>query len=930
MFGKFPYTNFHELNLDYFINKFNEIFTEWEQLNSTLLEWKAATDASNALWKTSVENGLAAWKTATEADLNARETALRAELSAWKTATEADIGTWETDTLAALNAWKATAEATFETIRVQAAASATAAQTAQTAAETAQTAAETAQTAAETAAASVNASAAQIATNTGDISDLKTHLDNLPNEIASGLYNGCLFDWLQWENGWVNSNGNYEPNSQRYLTQTFSSENGQRVINDSESTIYIVYFTTFSSLSSFVYDSYIVVNSERYVDIDTTKPYFLIESLSETVQGLEGIKLQIPSIANYLSIENIQKIIKEKKQNAMAYVSNNAITWYNTADGTCYLTINNDIVIRTNYGTTSNNIIAQISVSDLLDTVENAGFTVTDGVISGTSFAIIFDFDDNTLKAMSPTNKEIFDNTLILFVHHYLSWTGGVLIDNPNNLKIKDLEVDIDENATNIDNLELYVKASRKQNAIAYVSGNAISWYNENLSCFLTISGDIVIRTNYGTTSNNIIAQISVSDLLDTVENAGFTVTDGVISGTSFAIIFDFDDNTLKAMSPTNKEIFDNTLILFVHHYPSWTGGELVINANFDDIKIIKNSIQGLDNSLTALDNKVEEISPTLPTFLEPETNACFDELVNTCDEKTIVIAFTTDNHYGASNGMNFPTTATSIKSINEKFPIDFVVDGGDLINGDKTKTEDITNISNAVRMLLNTGKTAYTLIGNHDDGSFTSTELPLLSKGELYALLERHSGINLDYVDRYEHFGYKDFDEFNIRVIFLDAMYGTNGHVSSQWGYSDDELAWFTANALNTNKQIVMFSHMAFTASFMAYGTSIKNGAEMRNAVESFIANGGIVVALFHGHNHWDYIGQYSQTNGFKEVSTGCGRIISGPDIPYAHPEGAVMPEREEGTITQELWDIITIKPMAREVKMIRYGAGNNRTFNY
>lgn len=188
MFNKFPYTNFHELNLDYFINKFNEIFTEWEQLNTKMLEWKAATDASNALWKTSVENGLAAWKTATEADLNARETTLRAELTAWKTATEADIGTWEADTLAALNAWKARAEATFEAIRVQAAASATAAQTAQTAAETAQTAAETAQTAAETAAASVSASAAQIATNTGDISELKAQLNSLAETQTITLF----------------------------------------------------------------------------------------------------------------------------------------------------------------------------------------------------------------------------------------------------------------------------------------------------------------------------------------------------------------------------------------------------------------------------------------------------------------------------------------------------------------------------------------------------------------------------------------------------------------------------------------------------------------------------------------------------------------------------------------------------------------------
>lgn len=99
---------------------------------------------------------------------------------------------------------------------------------------------------------------------------------------------------------------------------------------------------------------------------------------------------------------------------------------------------------------------------------------------------------------------------------------------------------------------------------------------------------------------------------------------------------------------------------------------------------------------------------------------------------------------------------------------------------------------------------------------------------------------------------------------------------------------------------------------------------------MESFIANGGVVVGLFHGHNHWDYIGQYSQTNGFHEVSTGCGRIISGPDISYAHPEGAVMPERTVNTVTQELWDIIIIKPESRTVNMIRFGAGDNRNFTY
>lgn len=161
----YPYTNFHELNLGYFIIHFREIFSQWADLYDQMLDWKNATDAD-----------LESWKTGVEADLDQREEALRAELETWKAQTGQDIAGWEDATLAALTAWQTATQAVFEAIRVEAAGSATAAAASATDAATAKTAAETAQAAAEAAAASVTASAAQIATNTEDIADLKTQL----------------------------------------------------------------------------------------------------------------------------------------------------------------------------------------------------------------------------------------------------------------------------------------------------------------------------------------------------------------------------------------------------------------------------------------------------------------------------------------------------------------------------------------------------------------------------------------------------------------------------------------------------------------------------------------------------------------------------------------------------------------------------------
>ena len=53
-YDKYPWLNFQELNLAYFIKHFREIFQQWDQLYHDLLDWKDATDADLAEWKTTV------------------------------------------------------------------------------------------------------------------------------------------------------------------------------------------------------------------------------------------------------------------------------------------------------------------------------------------------------------------------------------------------------------------------------------------------------------------------------------------------------------------------------------------------------------------------------------------------------------------------------------------------------------------------------------------------------------------------------------------------------------------------------------------------------------------------------------------------------------------------------------------------------------
>lgn len=464
----------------------------------------------------------------------------------------------------------------------------------------------------------------------------------------------------------------------------------------------------------------------------------------------------------------------------------------------------------------------------------------------------------------------------------------------------------------NLDNIN-----NAKQNiCFSYVPYDNISWTVNGSKCNLTITNMIrvrydVVNATVDTTAEQFLSIAEASSLV--------TVSDGVVSGTHFAVIFDFSEKTIKIADTSTRSTFSDCVILFYWHY-GIVGGQLVEAKNAIDVR----------NNVSNIAEIQAQLNSTLADYFETEAEACKDSLISACSEKSFVIAFTTDNHYGASNGSNFPTTVDTIRAVNKKYPVDIVIDGGDLINGDETKANAITRVCNSVNMLNNIGKPVYTLIGNHDDESFTATELPLFSKTEMYALFARHYGLNLDAIGESEQYGYKDFDQYGLRLIVLDSMQGNNGHQADQWGYSAEQLAWFTNEALDTTNQVLIFSHMPFTKEYSAYNYQVANGAEMRSAVESFIANGGVCVGLFHGHTHWDFIGQYSQTNGFHEVSTGCSRVQSGYPSGAYMPDGATAQERTSGTVTQELWDLIVIKPESREVNIIRFGAGNDRSFTY
>lgn len=351
--------------------------------------------------------------------------------------------------------------------------------------------------------------------------------------------------------------------------------------------------------------------------------------------------------------------------------------------------------------------------------------------------------------------------------------------------------------------------------------------------------------------------------------------------------------------------------------------------------KLQSNSFGTLLNKRVAV---LENVADALPDYLEDEAQDTADKIKNACTEGAYVIGFVTDSHYGISNSAfttNWDTTAKTIKRVNELRPFDLFVHGGDMADGNVSKADTSVILSRFVSDLRSVNADAQMLTGNHDDNLtyYKANGTGFISRADRRALYA--NGIEGARFSNYSAW-YKDIPWLGLRVIGLDYIMDDSTYTDhSYWGFTTEQIEWVRDTALNTSNQVVFFSHGPCTTEY-GYGrdgvpTTVRNGDTLRSTIEAFIADGGIIVGFFHGHTHWDFIGQYSQTNGFKEVSTGRSVMDTWTiaNITY-HPEGVVFEEKTANTVTQELWDAIVIKPKSRVVNIIRFGAGSDRAFTY
>lgn len=312
----------------------------------------------------------------------------------------------------------------------------------------------------------------------------------------------------------------------------------------------------------------------------------------------------------------------------------------------------------------------------------------------------------------------------------------------------------------------------------------------------------------------------------------------------------------------------------------------------------------------------IEFVSEKEPQKVKP----CFAaEVLRTAEEiaaqrkhDTLIFALVTDSHYTV-NG-TWEDTVENLCAVNERIGFDGIIHLGDWTDG--MTPADITK-DYVYKMKADLEKCAcpiFAALGNHDSNYFKGNPEQLTFSEQVALYLPA----NVE-----EPYYYKDFPDNRVRCIFL-ASFDPQERV--RYGFWKEELEWLERVLEETTADwcVLVFSHDAPLAELDYWADEIRNGKELVEILENYQdKTKGNLLAYIHGHTHADYI---DDRRNFSIISVGCAKCESFPEF---KPQGAVCYERRLGTVSQDLWDALLIDTEKRQLKFIRFGAGENRNIH-
>jgi hypothetical protein len=270
----------------------------------------------------------------------------------------------------------------------------------------------------------------------------------------------------------------------------------------------------------------------------------------------------------------------------------------------------------------------------------------------------------------------------------------------------------------------------------------------------------------------------------------------------------------------------------------------------------------------------------TVPDYVKEEAREAADKVVAVRDAYSFVFGAVSDLHYNGESAASILHAGMGMYEIHKRTRLDAVLNFGDVLYGNMN-SGDVEGFP-YVRHCLSDVIRAVPYIhmqGNHDecDSACTETE----EKQKYFAHIgASNAGAVTDWPNRHRNYGYRDFEDERMRVIYLNSVdlstvevadLPTNTYGTDNKCYiSGAQLKWLVERALDFSGKddagswsFIVCSHHPLNWSGVQMGKLLSVLKAYRGKSSGSVAEDGVtvsfnftnakamLVAHFHGHNH-------------------------------------------------------------------------------
>lgn len=365
-------------------------------------------------------------------------------------------------------------------------------------------------------------------------------------------------------------------------------------------------------------------------------------------------------------------------------------------------------------------------------------------------------------------------------------------------------------------------------------------------------------------------------------------------------------------------------------------------------------------------------IGDNVPSYVIAEAEEVVDKVLSVRNADTFVMACVSDLHTSGNDASAIGVlhAGQAINEIQKLTELDLVAVLGDIQVGD-FETTTTGSFKYVKKCFSDVAKSVpyIHLQGNHDELPSDSTEV---AQQRYYAYIGANNvGTVTDYANKFRNYGYRDFDNYKVRVIYLNTADVSEAEMTYDNNLTAPQMTWFINAALNlsskedsSNWGVIVLGHHPLN--WEASGNlSITKILDVLNAYKGR-ASGSVTIdgqsiaydfsdetaefiCHIHGHLH-----------NFREEVLGTNKVLSitvpnacfNRNNEYGNYNYSTYPEvvkrygdnggdndgtgtqrtynKTSGTAEDTAFSVFSIDRKSKTINVFNYGAGIDRQWDY